>query len=166
MVRSVTSSKMGEVHVYEAMYRYDPRDHEGDDDDSYILIEPGDVLEVSDRNLDCQPDNPQIWLNGYNTSRNLKGFFPGPYVKYLGKKGADGEVMDPQPVLPPIPPRPRSSSSQPNKSEMPQLDDSGKLSFSPPRPLLYKALLFAWKTCCYVIKIYYVFILYQPEFRS
>lgn len=118
MVRSV-EAKMGDVHVYEARYRYNPADHE-DNCEMYILVEHGDILEVLGRDLEgMRPDNPQEWLMGYNVTRNLKGLFPGPYVKYLGVKGHDGEVMDPPPELPPIPPKPKSTSTQPLAQELP-----------------------------------------------
>ncbi|XP_053394066.1 phosphatidylinositol 3-kinase regulatory subunit alpha-like isoform X1 [Mercenaria mercenaria] len=119
MVRSV-ESKMADVHVYEARYRYNPVDH-GDDSNTYMLVEQGDILEVLGRDLmGMQAENPQEWLKGYNVSRNLQGLFPGPYMKYLGVKGHDGEVMDPPPELPPIPPKSRSTSSQPPLHERPE----------------------------------------------
>ena len=119
MVRSV-ESKMADVHVYEARYRYNPNDH-GDDSNTYMLVEQGDILEVLGRDLvGMQPENPQEWLKGYNVSRNLQGLFPGPYMKYLGVKGHDGEVMDPPPELPPIPPKTRSTSTAPALQEQPE----------------------------------------------
>lgn len=119
---------MADVHVYEARYRYNPDEH-GDDSSTYILVEQGDILEVLGRDLEgMRPDNPQEWLKGYNSSRNLQGYFPGPYVKYLGVKGPDGEVMDPPPELPPIPPKPRSTSTLPSVHEQPDLG-TGELPF-------------------------------------
>lgn len=127
MVKSI-EAKMADVHVYEARYRYNPDEH-GDDSSTYILVEQGDILEVLGRDLEgMRPENPQEWLKGYNVSRNLQGYFPGPYVKYLGVKGHDGEVMDPPPELPPIPPKPRSTSTVPSVNEQPDLG-TGKLPY-------------------------------------
>lgn len=123
----VKSLDMDSLHVYEVKFRYAPTEH-NDDSDSYMLIEQGDILEVPHQNLHGeQPDHLQAWINGYNVTRNVNGLFPGPYVRYLGIKGADGMVEDPPMILPPIPPKPRSTSSQPQPHERPDYgEDTGK----------------------------------------
>lgn len=121
------SVDMDSLHVYEVKFRYCPSEHD-DDSNSYMLIEQGDILEVPNQNLHgASPDNLQHWVNGYNVTRNVNGLFPGPYVRYLGVKGADGMVEDPPVVVPPIPPKPRSTSTLPAPHERPEfMGDGGK----------------------------------------
>lgn len=132
MVKSVD---MDSLHVYEVKFRYDPSEHE-DDCDSYMLIEQGDILEVPHQNLHGSgPEHLEHWINGFNVTRNVNGLFPGPYVRYLGIKGADGMVEDP----PPVPPKPKSTSTQPGQHERPDYtEDTGMIMYI----FIYDILIF------------------------
>jgi len=122
MVKSVGTDV---IHVYEARFPYHPAEH-GDDTDAYMVIEKDDILEVHAEDLHgSSPNQISGWLEGINVTRDVKGLFPGPYVRYLGVKNASGDIEESQEDVPPIPPRPKSTSSAPKPGDMPHPDDSG-----------------------------------------
>ena len=116
---------MGEVFLYEARYRYSPKEHK-DDPEMYIAIDPGDRLEVPEENLEQGPERPESWLRGSNITKNTHGMFPGPYVTFMGVKSK----VDKPPELPPLPPavpkKPGRVSSQKSLENAAVNDESGE----------------------------------------
>ncbi|XP_012939948.1 serine/threonine-protein kinase D1, partial [Aplysia californica] len=73
------------VYRFECVNPYHPEDY--GHGKSYILMEPGDTLEVDPSSMDiANRENPKGWLKGRNVSRNSEGLFPaGPYVHFVQK---------------------------------------------------------------------------------
>lgn len=77
-----------ETYVYECVYRYDPTDHKHDS--NYILIEPGDRLEVQTPlafPITGTIEEPVGWLKGHNLAKGAVGCFPGnQYIRFIAKR--------------------------------------------------------------------------------
>lgn len=87
---------MEEIYTYVAKFDYTPKPDDAED----ILMEKGDILEVRTPvkfNLKGTLENPDGWFQGRNVNKNVFGYFPGNFVKFLKK------VPDQSPNLPPRP---------------------------------------------------------------
>lgn len=122
---------MEKLIYYCAEFNYNP-DHQ--DEDNYISILKGDILEVNpaNQNIDISAEKLESWVEGRNQRTGELGFFPGPYVTKC-----DPPVQS-APVRPVPKPRPPKGSSDSGFFGSPQSES----------PLVCSAFFTASKTQC------------------
>lgn len=88
---------MEEIYTYVAKFDYTPEPNDTED----ILMEKGDTLEVKTPikfNLKGTLENPDGWFQGRNVEKNVFGYFPGNFVKFLKKVPAQSPNLPPRPM--------------------------------------------------------------------